>query len=292
MHDPRLTPLGESQCATLQKTHFPPSVQQSISLVTASPLCRTIHTAHLVFSPALENGKCYPQILAIPDAQETSDFPCDTGSDPDKLRSICAEQGWKVDLSLVKEGWNIKTMDGRYSPASEAIRARARDVRLLLRQKARELAAKGDADVEIVLVTHGGFLHYLTNDWEDADKLSGTAWENCEHRTYVFEDDFTADNDDGAFVLETQESRARRGKQHPMFPREKQEELFHRAMQGWEDQGLQNPAKLGNGASATPLEPEDAEVNEAEVEAQAEGQQPAAKNMTVDRVSGDVQVLA
>ncbi|EHY57932.1 hypothetical protein ABEF92_001703 [Exophiala dermatitidis] len=281
--DPRLTPHGESQCATLQAEHFPPEKQQNISLVTASPLCRTIHTAHLVFSPALHNGKCVPCILAIPDAQETSDFPCDTGSDPEVLRSICKENGWNVDLSLVTEGWNIKTLDSRYSPASDAIKARARDCRVLLRQKARELSQRGDTDVELVLVTHGGFLHYLTNDWEDADNLSGTGWQNCEARTYVFENDFADDADGDAYFVETMESRTKRGKNYPMFDHQKQEELFHKTMQGWEDQGLQNPAKLG-----VPLEPEDAEVNDAEVE----GQKPAAKNMSLDRNSGDVKVMA
>ncbi|EXJ95365.1 hypothetical protein A1O1_00486 [Capronia coronata CBS 617.96] len=294
--DPRLTPLGESQCKTLQTTHFPPERQQNISLVTASPLCRTIHTAHLVFSPALTNGKCQPPaILAVPDAQETSDFPCDTGSDPATLAAICAEQGWRVDLSLVREGWNVKTLDGRYSPASDAIKARARAVRLLLREKAQQLAAAGDADVEIVLVTHGSFLHYLTNDWEDANKVGGTAWTNCEHRTYEFEND--NDNDaTEAFLVETAESRARRGKTYPMLPRDKQAELFTLAMQGWEEAGLQNPAKLNNtNGDAQALKPEDSDVTEVEVENEAkQGQEPAAKNVKVstNKRSSDVSVKA
>lgn len=243
--DPRLTPFGESQCSTLQSTHFPPERQASISLVTASPLSRTLHTAFLTFSPALSNGKCPPRILAIPDAQETSDYPCDTGSDLEVLHGICAEQGWPADLSLVTEDWNIKTLDKRYSPATDAIKLRAHDTRLLLRQKARELAAAGHDTVEIVLVTHGGYLHYLTNDWEDADKHSGTGWENCEYRTYEFEASYNSDRDEEAYLRETKESRARRGKEHAMLSRERQRELFQRMMQGWEDQGLQNPSKLG-----------------------------------------------
>ncbi|EXJ89298.1 hypothetical protein A1O3_02364 [Capronia epimyces CBS 606.96] len=276
LRDPRLTPLGESQCATLQATHFPRERQQNISLVTASPLTRTIHTAHLTFSPALANGKCQPAaILAIPDAQETSDYACDVGSEPAVLHALCDEQGWKVDLSLVKDDWTVKTLDSRYSPASSAIMARARAVRLLLRQKARDLLAAGDPAVEIVLVSHGSFLHFLTNDWEDADKLTGTAWENCEHRTYEFEDglvtDADADVDPDAYFVETRDSRARRGKLHPMAPRDQQNRLFHKVMQAWKDQGLVDPAHLD-----LPLEPDDA----------------VATDVSIDRASDNVRVMA
>lgn len=280
--DPRLTPPGESQCQKLQEEHFPPSLQRNISLVTASPLCRTLHTAWLVFQPALHNGKCQPTILAIPDAQETSDYPCDTGSDVPVLRSICEEQGWKVDLSLVKEGWNVKTRNNRYSPASDAIKLRARDTRLLLREKARALAASGDDDIEIVLVAHGGYLHYITDDWEDGNKVAGTGWENCEHRTYVFENDFTADDDEQAWFTETMDSRRRRGKTHPMPDHVKQQELFEACMQGWEAQGLQRPDKL----------PAEDEASQPLDEEERAGQEPAAKNMDVDKQTGEVEVMA
>ena len=81
LQDPRLTPLGEKQCQTLQTTTFPD--QNHISLITASPLSRTLHTAFLVFRPVLSSptSKCRPSILAIPAAQETSIYPCDTGTD-------------------------------------------------------------------------------------------------------------------------------------------------------------------------------------------------------------------
>ncbi|KAL6249811.1 hypothetical protein RBB50_003667 [Rhinocladiella similis] len=287
--DPKLTPLGESQCADLQQTHFPPSSQSNISLVAASPLSRTLHTAYLTFSPALSNGKCSPLILAIPDAQETSDFPCDTGSDPDVLQDRCAEHGWKADLSLVTEGWNVKTRNNRYSPASEAIALRARDTRRLLRQKARDLSTSspnGDEDVEIVLVAHGGYLHYLTDDWEDANKLSGTGWENCEFRTYNFETDFTSDADQDAFLTETTESRRRRGKTEPQFDHDTQKQLFEQMMQGWEDQGLQRPDKLGPEDEASqPLDDGDDDGGRT-------GQEPAAKNMTVDKATGEIEVVA
>lgn len=73
--------------------------------MTASPLRRTIYTALESFGPAFE---AHPdmKLIALPDAQETSDVPCDTGSEPQALRKEFASQ--KVDLGLVQDGWNIK----------------------------------------------------------------------------------------------------------------------------------------------------------------------------------------
>lgn len=44
----------------------------------------------------------------------------------------------------------------------------------------------------IVLVTHGGFLHYFAQDWTGFDDLRDTAWENCEYRRF----EFTADSNE------------------------------------------------------------------------------------------------
>lgn len=46
------------------------------------------------------------KLIALPDTQETSDVPCDTGSEPQALQEEFAEQ--PVDLELVHEGWNNK----------------------------------------------------------------------------------------------------------------------------------------------------------------------------------------
>jgi broad specificity phosphatase PhoE len=273
LQDPSLTPLGEQQCAALQQTSFPASTQRQISLITASPLTRTLHTAYLTFRPLLDatdanhvtstntpTPTTTPKILAIPDAQETSDFPCDTGSAPTILAKHTTAQNWPVDLSLLTENWTSKHLHTRYSPHSDAIKSRARATRQLLRAKARELTAQGVADPQIVLVTHGGFLHYFTGDWEDAAEGLGTGWKNCETRAYFFEDDqnlagagahgegLAEEEEEGvdeARLLETTESRARRGKigERPSWDR--QEELFEEAMAGWEAGGLQRPDRIG-----------------------------------------------
>lgn len=219
--------------------------QSKISLITASPLSRTIQSAYLIFQPSLEADGPPKTILALPDAQETSDDPCDTGSDLEVLKSTCEENHWPADLSLVKQGWNDKKVGGRYSGASKAIERRARDVRVFLRQKARDLITAGDSDVQIVLVSHGGFMHFFSEDWEEAAKFPATGWVNCETRAYTFEHDVNSDDDIDAHVVETMDSRRIRGKNHPMISKDRQIELFAQAMQAWEDQGLQNPSKVG-----------------------------------------------
>ena len=173
MRDPLLTPLGEEQCVTLRET-FP--YHDKICLLIASPLRRTIYTAIRSFPPSLANGHCQPSIIALPEIQETSDFLCDTGTDVDELRKEMSENHTPVDLSLVKEGWNIKTPNTRWSPSPEALTERAREARLFIRDKVIELQKAGEKEPELVVVTHGGILHYLTEDWEDSKMYNGESW--------------------------------------------------------------------------------------------------------------------
>jgi broad specificity phosphatase PhoE len=92
-------------------------------------------------------------VIALPEAQEISEFGADTGSNPGALAK--AFGGLPVDLSLVHEGWNSKT--GKYGRSIEAIDKRAEEVRTLLWVRPEK---------EVVLVSHMGFLHHLTDDWE------------------------------------------------------------------------------------------------------------------------------
>lgn len=267
--DPRLTPLGEKQVIALRES-LGPDFLSRIRLVTASPLSRTLHTAAIAFEPILkkegryqEQSRCKPQILAVAEAQETSDYPCDTGSDRNVLAKECEEFGWPVDLSRVPAGWNYKgSPDSRWGPGNDSIAARARDTRRLLRERVKELRNEvgseheKDQAVEIVMVSHGGWLHYFTQDWEGAFNTYGTGWKNCEVRSYQFVDelDDTAERDlyqdqgkvgnDPAYLVETTESRRRRGLSHPMPDRKKQKELFWETMTGWEAQGLQTPISI------------------------------------------------
>lgn len=139
MHDPLLTPFGEQQCRDLQK-NFP--YHSQVDLVVASPLKRTIYTALLAFSNDISNKKL--EVIGLPELQETSDLPCDTGSSSTELAKEF--QGKPVSLGLVKDGWNNKR--GRWAPTTEAINERSRDAR-------KWLMARPEKD--IVVVTHGSF---------------------------------------------------------------------------------------------------------------------------------------
>lgn len=99
-------------------------------------------------------------VIALPEICETADVPCDTGTD---VRVLKEEMGDKpVDLTRVKEGWNVKT--GKWAPTADAIDQRAREARQWLKARPED---------EIVVVTHGGFLHYFTQDWTDFVKATG-----------------------------------------------------------------------------------------------------------------------
>ena len=154
MPDPSLTPFGEEQCGQL-KENFPH--HNSVELLVASPLRRTIYTALNAFTPELERGM---PIIALPEAQEIADVPCDTGTDAEELKEEF--KGKPVDLSRIEKGWNIKT--GRWAPTAGALEKRARETRQWL---------KARPEKEIVLVTHGGFLHYFTEDWSDYNETLG-----------------------------------------------------------------------------------------------------------------------
>jgi broad specificity phosphatase PhoE len=139
IHDPDLTPLGEQQCAELQK-HFPH--HQGVDLIVSSPIRRTLYTALLSFDNDIKTKKL--TIVALPELQETSDLPCDTGSTPAQLANEFAS--YNIDFAHVQEGWNIKT--GKWSAQPDAIKHRA--------QEAREWLSKR-AEKEIVVVTHGSY---------------------------------------------------------------------------------------------------------------------------------------
>ena len=171
----------------------------------SSPIRRTLYTSILSFPEEVKKGVV---VTALPELQETSNLPCDTGSEPSKLID---EFGSKVNFDLVKEGWNNKK--GKWSPATSAIAARARDARLWLRDLASSALADTNEDVNIAVVTHGGFLHFFTDDWVGYTTFTGTGWSNTEFRAF----EFTSQDDPDASIIETKESRERRkGHEHSL----------------------------------------------------------------------------
>lgn len=258
--DPYLTPKGLAQCTALRAS-FPR--HEHLTHLVASPMRRTLLTCHQSFEPAV-TGK-NQKIIALPLVQEISTNPCDTGSEPVVLRAefgSLREDGaaaWLDDRELHR-GWNDKTgPESPWAPRPERLEARARGARRWLRELGR---SGGGADAEIAVVTHGGFLHFLTQDWDGMDvargKLDareggrgggrdggkegrglepgaelvccansrllrvGTAWDNTEWRSYEFVNPDA--DDDEASIRETDTSwRRRRGSAKPLGEAEQQQ---------------------------------------------------------------------
>jgi broad specificity phosphatase PhoE len=136
----------------------------------------------------------------------------------------------------VHPGWNSKV--GKWTPASSAIERRAKEARVWL----RDLAAKEEGrDVDIVVVTHGGYLHYMTEDWEGMDDglIMGTGWENTEWRSYEF-----VEGSEGASLKETGESRERRRGKEIGLTEDEQRELKASREREWKEKGFLSDAKL------------------------------------------------
>lgn len=160
--DPYLTPLGRQQCAELGR-QFPH--HDKITHLVASPMRRTLLTCLLSFAPAVSSGT---KIVALPLVQELSGLPCDIGSEPEVLH---AEYGHVAEFDIVPKGWNDKSSpQSPWAPEIAKLEERAREARLWLRTLGREAKAQ---DPDIVVVTHGGFLHFLTQDWDGMDMAKG-----------------------------------------------------------------------------------------------------------------------
>lgn len=137
--DPLLTPKGKAQCAELQD-NFPH--HQTVDLIVSSPIRRTLYTSLLSFKHDIEANGLH--IIALPELQETSDEPCDTGSSPIELANEFHDH--PIDFSLVQPGWNVK--QGKWGAEWEACRNRAQEAREWLHQRTER---------EIVVVTHGAY---------------------------------------------------------------------------------------------------------------------------------------
>jgi len=181
MPDPTLTPLGEMQCASLSSAFpYTPLVTHLVS----SPLRRTLYTTLLSFEDLVLPAGAAPgkglRVIALPEIQETSDLPCDTGSAAQLLADEFAAGRWAgtVDLGLVQEGWNDKGISTRWAPTPRNLERRSREARVWLRALARgweegRRAVGGEEEAHIVVVTHGGLLHFLTEDWSGYEKRLG-----------------------------------------------------------------------------------------------------------------------
>ncbi|PLB46310.1 phosphoglycerate mutase-like protein [Aspergillus steynii IBT 23096] len=235
--DPLLTENGRDQCLRLRR-EFPS--HDNVELVVASPLSRAIFTAVEGFQPTFDRIPAR-QLVLLPDLQEISDFPCDVGTEVEELKARVRDLKVPIDWSFVHEGWTSKS--GRYKPVTEIIEDRARDIRCWLSKRPEK---------EIAVVTHGAFLHFLTEDWEDSYTHEGTGWTNAEYRTFTTKPKESSGMDD-ASLIETVESRRRRGKTDPVPAAKEQAQLYVRALREWERQGYLLSAEDRYGVSSTNL---------------------------------------
>lgn len=156
LRDPNLTPLGEEQCAAL-RAEFPH--HDKITKLVASPMRRTVYTClHAFGTDALL------PITALPVLQEVSQSPCDTGS---PVANVSAEFEGKADYSAVEDAWIDKGPGSEYEPTLKKLLARGIKARKML----REIAGQGDD--HIVVTSHGGILHFLTDDWHGVPEGHG-----------------------------------------------------------------------------------------------------------------------
>ncbi|OGE47540.1 hypothetical protein PENARI_c042G05003 [Penicillium arizonense] len=214
--DPELTPLGEEQAGALG-ARFP--ALENIQLILSSPLRRAIQTALLAFPSKVGDGGL--QVIAWPEVQEASDLICDTGRD---LLEIKAEfEKLPVDFTVVEPGWHIK--EGKWAPVAGRLLERAQLARQWLSQRPEK---------EIVVVSHGCFLHSLTNDWVNAVNSHATDWANAEVRSFAF----AHDEDERPALRETLESRKNRGLGPVALTKEQQLELQQATLKMWIEWGV------------------------------------------------------
>ncbi|KAF7906613.1 hypothetical protein EAF00_000892 [Botryotinia globosa] len=167
--DPLLTPHGKSQCLTL-RTQFAHLHPQHI---LCSPLRRTLQTALLALSP-----RTRIPITVDPDLREYGSVPNCTGSPVEELKRKHEGVKLKMDFERVEDGWERNgERDGRYVEGrwrrSREQRERSHRVLKRLWELGREGLKAGEGDVEILVISHGEFLHGLTGDyWHNADIIS------------------------------------------------------------------------------------------------------------------------
>ncbi|KAG9950372.1 phosphoglycerate mutase family protein, partial [Aureobasidium melanogenum] len=170
--DAVLTPHGKSQCKDLRASF---AHHDSMALIVSSPLRRALQTAVHAFAPALQRDGV--KTILQPMAQEMNAYPCDIGTDQDELqRQVKAGELWDTELSVSSDKIGFDA-EGKWAPDRASVQKRAAKLRSWL------FGRKEDV---VVVVSHGGFLHALTEDWSGFNASLGTGWQNCEIREFVF----------------------------------------------------------------------------------------------------------
>ncbi|PVH93781.1 phosphoglycerate mutase-like protein [Periconia macrospinosa] len=161
--DPPLTTLGHTQASQIVESVPHP---ERIAVILTSPLRRAIQTSLAGFPHVLDK-KYYDISLGLgvengveltlePDLQERSALPCDTGSEHPVLK----KEFLNLDLDSLSEGWQVK--EGKYAADDDSVTLRAGRVRKKLEQL--NSALRGNERRDIVVVTHGVFMKFLSGE--------------------------------------------------------------------------------------------------------------------------------
>ncbi|KAI0867385.1 histidine phosphatase superfamily [Hypoxylon argillaceum] len=191
VRDPNLTPNGEAQAFQLGSSY---AFMSRISHIVSSPMQRSLRTALIAFGEVLLTDK---KVILLPEIQETGVRLSDTGHPPEVLERVF---GPNIDTSLLDRDWCCKDHSSKYIPDIALVEARAREARVFL----RGLAQGAPDDAHIVVVSHGGFLHFLTEDFSGLSERYFTTYGNTLMRSFQFVDLHGDDPD--AKMVQTEES--------------------------------------------------------------------------------------
>ncbi|KAI4869022.1 phosphoglycerate mutase-like protein [Hypoxylon rubiginosum] len=219
VRDPGITPIGGEQgCASLRKKY--PHADDVIFIIS-SPMRRCIETALRGIAPLLDEGQGIVSLL--PDLQEVNASPSGTGSPLSKLVDTYGEN---LEKETVPEDWYVKGPDTKNAPDPDKVEVRAWRARQSIRRATR-IAARHHPDAHVVVVTHGEFAHWLTQDFAGITNNRNSAWWPAEFRSYRFADlQYTGDDDDATLVeIDTPESLERRENYLPAADTEERKAL-------------------------------------------------------------------
>ncbi|KAI1381457.1 phosphoglycerate mutase-like protein [Hypoxylon crocopeplum] len=203
IRDPRLTSAGIMECLALSQDIRP--FRRKVTRIFSSPLRRAIETASIGIKPIVGEDI---KVILLPELQEINATPSGTGSPKERLIKKYGTS--QLDMSALDDDWWHKGPETRFSQGPAKVEARALEARRRLREAARSDAAGSNTDAHILVITHGEFAHWLTEDFVGISRLSKTGWANVELRSYQFAD-LNGPDTDGAVLVETQESLKRRG---------------------------------------------------------------------------------
>lgn len=155
IHDPGITPGGMQEVRLFTSLYFN---LRNPTVVVTSPLRRCLQTALNAFAELIESGRV--RVIAHPDLMEVSIEPCDTGTPLDRLREEFPQIQFAEDLFpdvWPRSGNIIPPKEGTiYDDTPDALSRRSRRVLEYV---------KNLDDTEVIIVTHGGFAHFLFDRW-------------------------------------------------------------------------------------------------------------------------------